>query len=117
MLPPDRSPVHQVVLAVRALGTVTPVLRARYTHAAWRATIWKAAADETLIKQDAAIPYNPSADGRIKWLLQWCDVLEGTRRSIDDATTATCEWLCQITPPVTAQHRACGELLTLAQGS
>lgn len=117
MLPPDRSPVHRVVLAVRALGPITPVLRARYTHAAWRSSIWTAAADETAIKHDAAIFYNPSDDGRIKWLLQWCDVLEGSRRAIDERVTATCDFLCHIPAPVTGKQRAAGETLTLVQGS
>ena len=120
MLPSDRSPVHRVVLATRALGPVTPALRGRYTHAELRAVIWKAAAQETDLKRDALIPYNPSADARIKWLLQWCDVLEGSRRSIEDSITACCDFLCQIPAPFTAKHREAGEkheTLTLAQGS
>lgn len=117
MLPLERSPVHRVVMATRALGPVTPVLRGRYTHAALRAVIWKAAAKETELNRDAAIPYSASDDRRVQWLLQWCDVLEGARRDIDAGLTATMEFLCHIPAPITGKHHAAGETLTLAQGS
>lgn len=120
MLPPDRSPVHRITLAARALGPITPILRGRYSHAQWRAAAWTAAAEEYDLKAADHIPYNPSDDGRIKWLLQWCDVLEGSRRAIDERLTATMEFLCHVPAPVTGQHRAaadCREALTLAQGS
>jgi hypothetical protein len=99
------------------LGSVTPVLRGRYSHAAWRARVWIAADEEVVIKCDLATPYNPSDDCRVKWLLQWCDVLEGSRRAIDERLTATCDFLCRIPAPVSGKQRAAGETLTLAQGS
>ncbi|MBJ7396589.1 MAG: hypothetical protein JHC76_11140 [Akkermansiaceae bacterium] len=117
MPPPDHSPVHRVVLAARALGPITPNLRGRYSYPKWRATTWRAGADEFAIKVAARIDYNPSADVRIKWLLQWCEVLEGSCRAIDEHLTATMEFLCQIPPPISGKQRAYGETLTLAQGS
>lgn len=43
-------------------------------------------------------------------MLQWCDVLEGSRRAIDDRITATMEFLCQIPAPITGKQRAAGEI-------
>lgn len=120
MLPPDRSPVHRVVMAALSIGEITHVLRARYSHASWRATVWDAAAQEVELKRDSPCSYNPSDDARIKWLLQWCDVLEGSRRAIEDRITASMEFVCQIPAPISGKQLACGErheTLTLAQGS
>lgn len=91
MLPPDRSPVHRVVLAARALGPVTPALRGRYSHAQWRAATSTANFEETSLKAPL-IPYNPSDDGRVKWLLQWCDVLEGSRCAEKAPRTSFLSW-------------------------
>ena len=115
MLPPDRSPVHRVVLAALALGLPTPVLRARHTHASWRAATWTAADQEGQLRSGGT--YSPSDDARIKWLLQWCDVLEGSRRAIDSRITDTMEFLCQFPSALSGKQLAAGESLTLAQGS
>lgn len=120
MLAPDQSPIHHVILAVRRLGPITPGIRGSQCHALWRATIWTAAAAEKQIQDSHHVVYNPSDDARVKWLLEWADVLEGSRRRIDSRLTDTMEFLCRFSAPrLCGKDYAAGECepLTLAQGS
>ena len=121
MLSPNRSPIHKEVLSALEILDRSPLhhLRLHGSHACWRARTWNAASCEEAMLAADGVSYNPSDDGRVKWLLQFADVVEGTRRRIDQRVTDTMEFLCRMPAPFTGRHRAAGERepQTLTQGS
>lgn len=88
-------------------------------HARLRAEIWKAAAEETESLHWEGKAYEPLNDVRVRWMLEWCDVIAGTRRHIDNRLTSSVEFVTQRRPPMlSGRERAAGaHLETLAQGS
>lgn len=118
MLSPDRSPLHRLVLRYRSSDPSDMMVRRTRHHSFCRAEIWTAAAVEHEELDAANVAYSPSDDFRVKWLLSWCDVLEGAQRRIDPRLTASMEFLCGFDrPTLSGKDRAAGEHLTLAQGS
>ena len=84
----------------------------------WRARIYRAAADETEWKYRINVPYDPSGDARVQYLLEWADILEGTRRRFSHGIEATMRFLFMPCEDfLSGKDLAAGETRTLAQGS
>lgn len=119
MLPSENSPLHCLILRLRTTDPSDTAVRRSQKHSFYRAEVWTAAAIEHEELADANVAYNPSDDFRVKWLLAWCDVLEGAQRRIDPRLTASMEFLCGFDrPTLSGKERSAGmHLEPLAQGS
>lgn len=105
MLPPDQSPIHQLV-SVWWDNCRPPF---RHELAAARIFLWTAALRE--IEANAAISsgYDPICDNRFLWATQWLDLAEGHRTTICPRITACAAVF--LAPPLNLSRRdkAAGE--------
>lgn len=56
------------------------MLRGKMSAVDARIRIYRAASEELAYKQSLGRAYDPAADSRFKWLLEWAEVLEGVRQ-------------------------------------
>lgn len=117
---PDSSPVRTAVEFFSRFGEADQEFRKQYhrrDHARLRSKVWEAAADEAESKHWEGIPYEPLDDVRVRWMLDWCDVIAGTKRHVDDRLQSSLEFMLQRGCPISGKALAAGEPPTLAQGS
>ncbi|MES2924184.1 MAG: hypothetical protein V4819_21720 [Verrucomicrobiota bacterium] len=116
------SPVNTTLPFFLRMGESDGIFRANYKprdHARLRSKVWEAAADEADALHLSGKTYEPLDDMRVRWMLDWCDVIAGTKRGVDDGLAASMEFALQRKPPtLSGRERAAGaHLETLAQGS
>ena len=115
MLVPEQSPVHIVVAELEA--SHPRIIRGDATPSKWRARIYRAAADECDLMIQTGTHYDPGCDARVRWALEWVDILEGTRRFHTPHLPATKDFLSFKPASLSRKDSAAGETQTLAQGS
>lgn len=119
MEPSDKSPLTSLIRQIEALdpphrGRVITVQPAML----WRAQIYQTTAAEIEWKHRINVPYDPTGDIRLKYLLEWADIVEGTRRSFSHGIEATMRFLFMPREDfLSGKDLAAGETRTLAQGS
>lgn len=104
MLPPDQSPIHQLVQIWR--GSRLP------THAeipASRARLFEAATHEIIRHANRGTHYDPMTDQRFLWATQWLQVADCSRNHIDPETTLLCNLLFD-PAPFTSKHLQANDL-------
>lgn len=114
MLPPDSSPVWSSVEFFERIATDRS-FRDYYAprdHARLRNLVWASASEESDFQHLDGIPYEPADDVRVRWMLEWCDVIAGFKKQVDDRLTSSVEFLRQTgTPQLSGKDRAAGEHL------
>ena len=125
MMPPSDSPVWSSVEFFQRIAS-DRTFRIYYTprdHARLRSLVWASAAEESDSQNLEGIAYEPSDDVRVRWMLEWCDVIAGSRKQVDQRLVDSLDFMRQrATPPaMTGKDRAAGahlefETQTLAQG-
>jgi hypothetical protein len=75
----NSSPLTSLVLTLDA-GERPRYQRGGMTPMQIRERIYRAAADEMAYKASLGCVYDPAGDARFRWLLEWADIVEGTRR-------------------------------------
>lgn len=101
-------------------GSTPQSHRGKLTPMAIRERIYRATAEELAWKIREGRTYDPAGDLRFQWLLQWAEVLEGSRRRIDPNVDAGMRYIfLPVDSLLTAKDYAAGERrepLTLVQG-
>lgn len=115
MLPPDRSPVHQVVRLLRSAKPHGPHLP--ISAAFLRAKVYQAVYQECVLKLEDGTEWDPSKDSRVKLALECVEIIQGARRSFTPGLEDAVKFLMWEPAPVSGKDRAAGETFTLAQGS
>lgn len=88
MLPPDQSPVHQLVSL-----WITCRKPQRLELPACRARLFTAATHEITAHAEAGNSYDPMSDARFRWAVQFLEVAEESRKSIDPDIQFTLEMI------------------------
>ncbi len=83
MLPPEASPIHQLVAPWWQTKTATP-----YQIPALRDNLWEAALREIRANAATGHIYDPNADSRFAWASQFLNRAAGYCQSIDPDITA-----------------------------
>jgi hypothetical protein len=99
MLPPEQSPIHQLVTLWR--GSRLPT---RLEIPACRARLYAAATHEITAHFNTGKSYDPAADHRFRWASQWIEVAEGGRKTVDPDVEFTLTVI--LTPCPSAQKLA-----------
>jgi hypothetical protein len=119
-MPLADSPMTRLVIHLDGLPA-PHTLRASLDPAAVRQRVYQAAADELAFMRRFSRPYDPAADTRFKWALEWVDILAATRRGFTYGLEASMRFsFMPVDVLLSPKDLAAGErpdFHTLAQGS
>lgn len=115
MLPPERSPVHQVVRLLRTAASHGP--HPPISAAFLRAKVYQAVYQECVLQLEDGTEWDPAKDARVKLALECVEIIQGDRSYFTPGLDYAVKFLMWEPAPVTGKDRAAGETFTLAQGS